>query len=147
MTAMGDKLKFFIRCRRVSPTDNCFMYCQSCQQKDASGLNKLKMQAMWIFALSFKSILLLLFSSLKCFSFDWLWCYPPSKMLNFCLAENFQLQIHLWYHQIKTVEMQSSIIINVFSLISLRYAIRTNIKTISLRSFHGIQDPGFTTKM
>ncbi|CAH3180845.1 unnamed protein product, partial [Porites lobata] len=29
----------------------------------------------------------------------------------------------------------------------LVYAIRTNIKTISLRSFHGIQDPGFTTKM
>ena len=145
MTAMGDKLKFFIRCRRVSPTDNC--YCQSCQQKDASGLNKLKMQAMCIFALSFKSILLLLFSSLKCFSFDWLWCCPPSKMLNFCLGENFQLQIHLWYHQIKTVEMQWSIIINVSSLISLRYAIRTNIKTVSLRSFHGIQDPDFTTDM
>ncbi|CAH3141912.1 unnamed protein product, partial [Porites evermanni] len=28
-----------------------------------------------------------------------------------------------------------------------RYAIRTNIKTVSLRSFHGIQDPDFTTNM
>ena len=145
MTAIGDKLKFFIRCRRIAPTDNC--YCLSCQQKDASGLNKLKMQAMCIFALSFKSILVLLFSSLKYFSFDRLWCCQPSKMLNFCLVENFQLQIHLWYHQIKTVEMQWSIIINVSSLISLRYAIRTNIKTVSLRSFHGIQDRHFTTNM
>ena len=48
---------------------------------------------------------------------------------------------------IKTVEMKRSIIINVSSLISLRYAIRTNIKTVSLRSFHGIQDRHFTTNM
>ena len=142
MTATCDKLKFFIRCRRVCHTDNC--YYQSCQQEDASGLKKNSRRCAFSHSLLSRSVFSF-FLAWNVFHSDWLWCCPPSKMLNFCL-ENFKLQIHLWYHQIKTVEMQWSIIINVSSLISLRYAIRTNIKTVSLRSFHGIQDH-FTTKM
>ena len=38
VTTTLDKLKFFIPCRRISPTDNC--NCQSRQQEDMSGLKK-----------------------------------------------------------------------------------------------------------
>ena len=131
MIAKRDKLKFFIRCKRVCHNDNC--YYQSCQQEDASGLNKNSRRCAFSHSLLSRSVF---FFFLAWNIFIWLTLVLP----------NFKLQIRLWYHQIKTVEMQWSIIINVSFLISSRYAIRTNIKTASLRSFYDIQDH-FTTKM
>ena len=67
MTTTPDKLKFFIPCRRISPTDNC--NCHSCHQEDASGLKKkcrrckLSHSLLSLSCLSF-------FSSMRCFSFD-----------------------------------------------------------------------------